>query len=172
LLIAAPNPDAPAQNGTENSNSNGSTGSNGNNNNTENSKPGSDNGDTKASTTPAAAATAEDGEPKPFCDIPEKLRHQLKHRELFLSRQVETLPATHIRGKCVVTLLNETENLLSYLNKDVSLFVSKLVCVFWYALMHACMIEHVSFLFTFNFVSEQIVLLQMVSKLNLTNTQL
>lgn len=47
-------------------------------------------------------------------------RHQLKHRELFLSRQVETLPATHIRGKCSVTLLNETESFLSYLNKDVS----------------------------------------------------
>ncbi len=34
--------------------------------------------------------------------------------------QVETLPATHIRGKCTVTLLNETESLLSYLNKEVS----------------------------------------------------
>lgn len=44
----------------------------------------------------------------------------MKHRELFLSRQVETLPATHIRGKCSVTLLNEEESLLSYLNKDVS----------------------------------------------------
>lgn len=51
-----------------------------------------------------------------------KQRHQLKHRELFLSRQVETLPATHIRGKCSVTLLNETESLLSYLNKDVRYF--------------------------------------------------
>lgn len=49
-----------------------------------------------------------------------KQRHQMKHRELFLSRQVETLPATHIRGKCSVTLLNETESILSYLNKDVS----------------------------------------------------
>lgn len=49
-----------------------------------------------------------------------KQRHQIKHRELFLSRQVETLPATHIRGKCSVTLLNETESLNSYLNKDVS----------------------------------------------------
>lgn len=48
-------------------------------------------------------------------------RHQLRHRELFLSRQIETLPATHIRGKCTVTLLNETELLLAYLNKDVSI---------------------------------------------------
>ncbi|ELT98598.1 hypothetical protein CAPTEDRAFT_184591, partial [Capitella teleta] len=57
-------------------------------------------------------------------DLCEKQRHQLKHRELFLSRQVETLPATHIRGKCTVTLLNETEALLSYLNKDDSFFYS------------------------------------------------
>lgn len=58
-----------------------------------------------------------------------KQRHQLKHRELFLSRQVETLPATHIRGKCSVTLLNETESFLSYLNKDVSIspFVIKFI---------------------------------------------
>ena len=56
-------------------------------------------------------------------DVSEKQKHQLKHRELFLSRQVETLPATHIRGKCVVTLLNETESLLTYLNKDVSLVI-------------------------------------------------
>ncbi|KAK2150440.1 hypothetical protein LSH36_405g02071 [Paralvinella palmiformis] len=52
--------------------------------------------------------------------LSERQRHQLKHRELFLSRQVETLPATHIRGKCAVTLLNETESLLSYLNKEAS----------------------------------------------------
>lgn len=54
-------------------------------------------------------------------EVGDKQKHQLKHRELFLSRQVETLPATHIRGKCTVTLLNETESLLSYLNKEVSL---------------------------------------------------
>lgn len=48
--------------------------------------------------------------------------HQVKQRELFLSRQVETLPATHIRGKCSVTLLNETESLSSYLNKDDMFF--------------------------------------------------
>lgn len=51
-----------------------------------------------------------------------KQRHQMKHRELFLSRQVETLPATHIRGKCSVTLFNETESLSSYLNKDDMFF--------------------------------------------------
>ncbi|CAH0552229.1 unnamed protein product [Brassicogethes aeneus] len=51
-----------------------------------------------------------------------KQRHQMKHRELFLSRLVETLPATHIRGKCSVTLFNETEALASYLGKDDMFF--------------------------------------------------
>lgn len=51
-----------------------------------------------------------------------KQRHQMKQRELFLSRQVEVLPATHIRGKCSVTLLNETESLNSYLNKEDTFF--------------------------------------------------
>uniref|UniRef100_A0A8D8ZSH4 Metastasis-associated protein MTA1 n=1 Tax=Cacopsylla melanoneura TaxID=428564 RepID=A0A8D8ZSH4_9HEMI len=55
-------------------------------------------------------------------ELSNKQKHQLKQRELFLSRQVETLPATHIRGKCSVTLLNETESLLSYLNKEDSFF--------------------------------------------------
>ncbi|XP_050530218.1 metastasis-associated protein MTA1 [Daktulosphaira vitifoliae] len=50
------------------------------------------------------------------------LQHRLKQRELFLSRQVETLPATHIRGKCFVTLYNETESFESYLNKEDTFF--------------------------------------------------
>ena len=50
----------------------------------------------------------------------EKRRHELKCHEVFLSRQVETLPATHIRGKCSVTLLSEAESPLSYLDHDVS----------------------------------------------------
>lgn len=32
-----------------------------------------------------------------MADLPEKQKHQLRHRELFLSRQLESLPATHIR---------------------------------------------------------------------------
>ncbi|XP_078001322.1 LOW QUALITY PROTEIN: metastasis-associated protein MTA3-like [Glandiceps talaboti] len=59
-----------------------------------------------------------------FQDLSEKERHQLKHRELFLSRQLDTLPATHIRGKCTVTLLNETEALQSYLSKEDVFFYS------------------------------------------------
>ncbi|XP_057199616.1 metastasis-associated protein MTA1 [Triplophysa rosa] len=57
-------------------------------------------------------------------DLPEKQKHQLRHRELFLSRQLESLPATHIRGKCCVTLLNETETLKSYLDREDAFFYS------------------------------------------------
>merc|ERR1719266_710114 len=47
---------------------------------------------------------------------------QLKQREVFLSRQTETLPATLIRGKCSVTLLSEVENAQSYLGRDDAFF--------------------------------------------------
>ncbi|KAM6951392.1 metastasis-associated protein MTA3 isoform 3-T3 [Aplochiton taeniatus] len=57
-------------------------------------------------------------------DITDKQKHQLRHRELFLSRQYESLPATHIRGKCSVALLNETEAVLSYLDKEDTFFYS------------------------------------------------
>uniref|UniRef100_A0AAR2LI46 Metastasis associated 1 n=1 Tax=Pygocentrus nattereri TaxID=42514 RepID=A0AAR2LI46_PYGNA len=59
-----------------------------------------------------------------MADLPEKQKHQLRHRELFLSRQLESLPATHIRGKCCVTLLNETETLKSYLDREDAFFYS------------------------------------------------
>ncbi|MEQ2295496.1 Metastasis-associated protein mta1 [Ameca splendens] len=39
----------------------------------------------------------EEMENSEMADLPEKLKHQLRHRELFLSRQLESLPATHIR---------------------------------------------------------------------------
>ncbi|KAM3859383.1 metastasis-associated protein MTA3 isoform 2-T2 [Diretmus argenteus] len=57
-------------------------------------------------------------------DLTDKQKHQLRHRELFLSRQYESLPATHIRGKCSVALLNETEAVLSYLDKEDTFFYS------------------------------------------------
>jgi len=46
----------------------------------------------------------------------------LKSREVFLSRQTETLPATLIRGKCTVTLLSEVETFTSYTNRDDAFF--------------------------------------------------
>uniref|UniRef100_A0AAA9T4K1 Metastasis associated 1 n=1 Tax=Bos taurus TaxID=9913 RepID=A0AAA9T4K1_BOVIN len=80
--------------------------------------------------TGSGADTGEEGEIEEemenpeMVDLPEKLKHQLRHRELFLSRQLESLPATHIRGKCSVTLLNETESLKSYLEREDFFFYS------------------------------------------------
>jgi len=56
--------------------------------------------------------------------LDERKRHQLKCHEVFLSRQVETLPATHIRGKCSVTLLSDAESPLSYLGREDTFFYS------------------------------------------------
>ena len=57
-------------------------------------------------------------------ELNDKHRHSLKYRELFCSRQVETLPATHIRGKCSVTLLADAESPMSYLSKEVIILFS------------------------------------------------
>jgi len=54
-------------------------------------------------------------------------RNLLNHRELFFSRQQDTIPANQIRGKCYVTLINETENLRNYLSKPD---------VFYYSLVY------------------------------------
>ncbi|XP_064231348.1 metastasis-associated protein MTA1 isoform X2 [Aotus nancymaae] len=78
--------------------------------------PGADNGE--------EGEIEEEMENPEMVELPEKLRHQLRHRELFLSRQLESLPATHIRGKCSVTLLNETESLKSYLEREDFFFYS------------------------------------------------
>ncbi|KAH8359693.1 hypothetical protein KR093_008390 [Drosophila rubida] len=75
---------------------------------------------TNNSSAASGAAAGGDGEKSEA--LTSKQRYQIKHRELFLSRQVETIPATQIRGKCSVTLLNETESLQSYLNKDDTFF--------------------------------------------------
>lgn len=119
---------------------------------------------------PFAEELEEEKENPTETELTEKQKHQLRHRELFLSRQYESLPATHIRyrtktrtahrapavpvdahsssreqtnqapltscacvltcclscpslpvrGKCSVALLNETEAVLSYLDKEVS----------------------------------------------------
>jgi metastasis-associated protein MTA len=50
--------------------------------------------------------------------------HKLRQHELFLSRQVDTLPATQIRGKCTVVMLSEVETCDSYLNREDSFFYS------------------------------------------------
>uniref|UniRef100_A0A915D1B9 BAH domain-containing protein n=1 Tax=Ditylenchus dipsaci TaxID=166011 RepID=A0A915D1B9_9BILA len=50
--------------------------------------------------------------------------HALRQRELFLSRQIETLPATQIRGKCAVVILNEVETCDMYLEREDAFFYS------------------------------------------------
>ncbi|KAL3084197.1 hypothetical protein niasHT_039323 [Heterodera trifolii] len=50
--------------------------------------------------------------------------NRLRQHELFLSRIVETLPATQIRGKCSVVILNEVETCDMYLDQEDSFFYS------------------------------------------------
>ena len=51
-------------------------------------------------------------------------KHSLFHRELFLSRQVEKVPAQYIRGKCTVNLISEVESPHMYIDKDDAFFYS------------------------------------------------
>ncbi|KAL7729969.1 hypothetical protein ACLKA6_009269 [Drosophila palustris] len=82
----------------------------------------STNNNTNNNNNNSAASGAAGGDGEKSEALTSKQRYQIKHRELFLSRQVESIPATQIRGKCSVTLLNETESLQSYLNKDDTFF--------------------------------------------------
>ncbi|XP_064403527.1 metastasis-associated protein MTA3-like isoform X2 [Halichondria panicea] len=50
--------------------------------------------------------------------------HLIRHRELFLSRQVETYKIDMVRGKCTVSLLNELEEIKSYIDKEDTFFYS------------------------------------------------
>lgn len=50
--------------------------------------------------------------------LSDEASHQLKHREVFLSRQFEIINANTIRGKCSVTLYSEVEDLIDYLKED------------------------------------------------------
>jgi len=93
----------------------------------------------------------ENGEDEPVernATLDEKRRHELKCHEVFLSRQVETLPATHIRGKCSVTLLSEAESPLSYLEHDVSVCCVHSSCG-WFLCSFFCVSG--AFVLRFNF---------------------
>lgn len=50
--------------------------------------------------------------------------HLLRQRELFMSRQCETLSAINIRGKCSVVFLSSVETPDMYLNKEDTYFYS------------------------------------------------
>jgi len=66
-----------------------------------------------------AASAEEEGEINIGTDIlTDEQTHQLKHREVFLSRQLEIINANTIRGKCSVTLYSEVEHLLDYVRED------------------------------------------------------
>ncbi|KAM3716312.1 Metastasis-associated protein [Dirofilaria immitis] len=64
------------------------------------------------------------GLPKGAENLTPKERHVLRQHELYLTRQIEALPATHIRGKCNVTLLSEVETPDMYLDRDDAFFYS------------------------------------------------
>lgn len=49
-----------------------------------------------------------------MASLSEKQKHQLRHRELFLSRQLESLPATHIRYVAAANPAPSTPHLLRY----------------------------------------------------------
>lgn len=48
--------------------------------------------------------------------------HLIRHRELFLSRQIETYKIDMVRGKCTVSLLNELEDIHTYLDNEDTFF--------------------------------------------------
>uniref|UniRef100_A0A914ZAZ6 BAH domain-containing protein n=1 Tax=Panagrolaimus superbus TaxID=310955 RepID=A0A914ZAZ6_9BILA len=50
--------------------------------------------------------------------------HLLRQRELFMSRQCETLSAINIRGKCSVVFLSSVETPDMYLNREDTYFYS------------------------------------------------
>lgn len=54
--------------------------------------------------------------------LSEKVRHQVKLREVYLSRQIETYPSNLIRGRCMVVQLSEVEQMSLYLQKDDTFF--------------------------------------------------
>jgi len=60
---------------------------------------------------------------KEFWDeMSQKYPNQVHERELFLTKQTETVGATQIRGKCSVALLHKAESLFSYIKQEDTFF--------------------------------------------------
>jgi len=60
---------------------------------------------------------------KEFWDeMSKKYPVQVQEREVFLSKQTETVSATQIRGKCSVSLLHKAESLFSYIKQEDTFF--------------------------------------------------
>lgn len=66
--------------------------------------------------TPSAADKNENGEDSATEE--QLTKHRLSHREVYLTRVVEPLPASLIRGKCTVYLLAECEKKEGYLKEE------------------------------------------------------
>ncbi len=71
---------------------------------------------------PNNAGSDSDDEESPQVVKERQDRIEFRMREVFLTRQAETLPATLIRGKCSVTLLSEVETMESYFGRDDAFF--------------------------------------------------
>lgn len=50
--------------------------------------------------------------------LPERTRHQVKQRELFLTRTIETFASSQIRGRCIVVQFCDSESPLAYLGRE------------------------------------------------------
>ncbi|CAF93765.1 unnamed protein product [Tetraodon nigroviridis] len=91
--------------------------------------------DKHASLSLGAKELEEEKENPTEIELTEKQKHQLRHRELFLSRQYESLPATHIRyhpvtedrGKCSVGSA-ERDRICSFLPRQRGESESLLLC--------------------------------------------
>merc|ERR1719312_1729606 len=60
---------------------------------------------------------------KEFWDeMSQKYPNPVHERELFLTKQTETVGATQIRGKCSVALLHKAESLFSYIKQEDTFF--------------------------------------------------
>merc|ERR550534_1517677 len=55
-------------------------------------------------------------------EMAKKYPAQVNERELFLTKQTETVSATQIRGKCSVALLHKAESLFSYIKQEDTFF--------------------------------------------------
>jgi len=55
-------------------------------------------------------------------EMAKKYPAQVNEREVFLTKQTETISATQIRGKCAVSLLHKAESLFSYIKAEDTFF--------------------------------------------------
>lgn len=64
------------------------------------------------------AANFDDEQESELEQLPDKVKHQVRLRELYISQETQVFPVTCVRGRCSVSLLSEVETLISYLEKE------------------------------------------------------